>query len=335
MAVKKGFKGLESKKKPGKLSGISEKVVRLLKIYTLIARNKYPSVQDLRDRFDVTERTIYRDLRTIDMIDPVVLDEDRHGYHFMNGDRIKKLVLSDEELMTLFTMGDAVSHLGTTFRENFQKIIRETASGAGMTGKHRKVPIIIRIPDAVQPEKIDGCFTLLSQCINERRSVDMIYRSRHAGETTERRVDPYNLVFHDGIWYLIGYCHLREDIRFFALDRIDDLKERWFYFEAKKDFDPEAYMARSWGIYDEEPVDVVVRFTPSVSDLIGRKEKWHPSEKRKVLGDGSLELTFTVAGIQEIKRWLYSWLPDVEVVRPPSLRKEIRKELAKAVKKHN
>jgi len=335
MAVKKGYKGLKGKKKPGKLSGISEKVVRLLKIYTLIAQNKFPSVQELRDRFEVTERTIYRDLRTIDMIDPVILDEERRGYRFTHGDRIKKLVLSEDELTTLFTMGDAISHLGTTFRENFQKIVHEMFTGAEPAVPGSKAPIIVRMPDAVQPEKIDSSFNLLAQCINEHRSVDMIYRSRHAGETTERRVDPYNLVFHDGIWYLIGYCHLRDGIRFFALDRIDDLKDRWFYFEPRKDFDPRELMSKSWGIYDEDPVEVVVRFSPHVSDLIGRKEKWHPSEKRKILRDKSLELSFTVAGIQEIKRWLYAWLPDVEVIKPAALREEIRKDLSRAAKKHS
>jgi predicted DNA-binding transcriptional regulator YafY len=71
-----------------------------------------------------------------------------------------------------------------------------------------------------------------------------------------------------------------------------------------------------------------------VVEFIRRKEKWHPSEQRKILPNGEIELTFTIAGVNEIKHWIYSWLPNVEVTEPAWLRKQIRKELARSVKNH-
>ena len=99
MAGQKSFKNLKPnniKSKKLHPAGISEKVIKLLNIYTMIAQNKYPSVESITDRFEVTPRTAYRYLEIINLIDPIEVDKDRRGYKFLNGNRIKKLALSDD-----------------------------------------------------------------------------------------------------------------------------------------------------------------------------------------------------------------------------------------------
>jgi predicted DNA-binding transcriptional regulator YafY len=175
----------------------------------------------------------------------------------------------------------------------------------------------------------------VSLCMKEKRAVTMVYRSRGAKKATERIVDPYGLVFHDGLWFIIGFCHLRKEIRNFAVDRIIDLRERFFYFESPADFDLEEYISTSWGIVHEDPVEIKVLFRASVSEFILRKEKWHTSEKRKILPNGDIELTFTVAGVNEIKYWIYSWLPNARILKPSWLRELVRKELSQSAKEHS
>lgn len=319
----------------GKPAGISEKLVRLLEIYTAIARKKYPSVADLADRFGVTKRTVFRYLELINMIDPVELDKERNGYVFIHGDRSKKERLADEELMTLFTAGEALSHLGEPFRESFRSLVNRVFVTSGKSTEANSIPIIIKTHDAAANESVDGYLKTISACLKEKRCVALNYRSRSAKELTERIVDPYGLVFYDGIWILIGYCHLRKDIRSFALDRIIDLTERWLYFEPKEDFSLEEYLANGWGVIQGETrTRVTVRFNAAIADYILRKKRWHRSEKRKILKGGRVELTFTVAGVNEIKRWIFSWLPDVEVVEPAWLRNQFRKELLKSADQH-
>lgn len=74
-----------------------------------------------------------------------------------------------------------------------------------------------------------------------------------------------------------------------------------------------------------------VVFSPEISEIIKRKPGWHLSEKRKELPDGSLELTFRLSGLEEIKWWLYSWIPLVKVIEPERLKEEMKRDLEKSL----
>ena len=330
MQNKSSFKNLTRKRNHP--AGISEKVTRIVQIYTLIAQGKYPSVGRLQEKYEVSKRTVHRYIEIINFIDPLELDKERNGYKFINGDRIKKLSLSNDEFLMLLVIGEAISHLGEPLKNEFQKFIDDIA-GVKKTPS-TKIPMVIKIPDAIQTEELNSYFKSISDCIKEKRSINIEYTALHNKETNERRVDPYGLVFYEGSWILIGYCRLRENIRHFALDMISDLKETNLYFAPKEDFGLDEHLSHSWGIYNKDDVEITVRFSPDVAEYITRKEKWHPSEKRKILPDGSVELTFVVAGVDEIKRWIYHWLPDVEVMEPKWFREQVKKELAISGRRH-
>jgi predicted DNA-binding transcriptional regulator YafY len=321
--------------KPSKPTGISEKVIRLLEIYTLIAQKEYPSVGSLKERFCLSERTLYRYLELINMVDAIEYDPEKEGYKFTKGDRIKKLILSQDDLITLFSAGQAVSALGISFRENFQNLIQRMFITSGKPVPEEQSQIIIKTPDPVFTDKTEGMLKTISGSMSEKRSVEITYRSQRSKATGIRLVDPYGLIYYDGVWIMVGFCHLRKEIRSFAVDRILGIKERYLYFKPEADFDLKEHLSHSWGIIDGEKVQVIVRFGTAISEYILRKKKWHPSENRRLLPDGTVELTFTVAGTDEIKRWIYSWLPNVEVLEPESLRKQVQKELAESALTHS
>jgi predicted DNA-binding transcriptional regulator YafY len=316
-----------------KPAGISEKVIRLLEIYTMIAQKQFPSAPFLKEHFSVSERSVYRYLEIINMIDGIEFDQERKGYAFTNGDRIKKLTLSDNELLVLLAASEAVSHLGESLGHGFQELMNRMTAAAKKAGPGAKLPIAVKIPEAVGSGKHGDYFAVISACLNERRSVELVYRAQATKEITDRLVDPYGLVFYDGIWTLVGFCRLRKDIRTFAFDRILDVKERYLYFKPRDSFDLDEYLSHSWGIVDDEEVTVKARFTPEAADYVLRK-KWHPSEQREMLPNGGVELTYTVAGIDEIKHWIYSWLPNVEILEPAWLREQAAAELSHAGKRH-
>ncbi|MBI5055634.1 MAG: WYL domain-containing protein [Nitrospirae bacterium] len=325
---------IKARRKKDKPSGITERVIRVLGIYTLIAQNKFPSVNSLTDKFEVTKRTVHRDLALINIIDPVEFDRQRGGYRFTHGDRIKKLILSEEQLLLLFTMGETVSHLGAPLRQEFQKFVEDLANIKKIPPD--KFPVVVKMPEAIETEKLNDYFSAISHCIREKLSIDIVYNVLYSRRITKRRVDPYGLIFYDGAWLITGYCRLREEMRTFALDRIVELKETAFRFKLGDDFDLKDRLLHCWGIqYNDKPSSVTVRFSEKVAEYVLRKDKWHPSEKRRVLANGDVESSFEVAGTDEIKRWIYSWMPYIEVVRPARLRRQINEELSQTLKKHS
>ena len=81
-------------------------------------------------------------------------------------------------------------------------------------------------------------------------------------------------------------------------------------------------------MYDGETCKVKVRFSKPIAHLITRKKKWHSSEERTILPSGDVELVITVAGATKLKQWLYTWIPNVEIIEPTWLREEMKKELS-------
>ncbi|MCX7858426.1 MAG: HTH domain-containing protein, partial [Deltaproteobacteria bacterium] len=157
---------MKTHKKADKPAGISEKVIRLLEIYTLIAQNKYPSLGFLMEHFHVSKRTIFRYLELINIIDPIEYDKEKDGYRFTTGDRIKKPILSNDDIQTIQAAIESISRLGPAFKENFLKLIMSTFTLRNL--KSDKNPIMIKAPDPIFSANIESILKILLPSIQEK-----------------------------------------------------------------------------------------------------------------------------------------------------------------------
>jgi predicted DNA-binding transcriptional regulator YafY len=94
------------------------------------------------------------------------------------------------------------------------------------------------------------------------------------------------------------------------------------------DFDAEAFMKSSFGVFQGEPVQVRIHFDADVADYI-RERTWHPSQSIKPRPDGSIDFEAEVAGTREIKYWILQWVAHAEVLSPPELREDMIAESLK------
>ncbi len=180
---------------------------------------------------------------------------------------------------------------------------------------------------------MEGYLTSIYQAIANHQKMKIGYRAFGAKKDTVSTVNPYYLLFNDGLWYFRGYYEADKAVRTFALDRIKSLTllERYFI---PPDLKPEDELSGAFGAFlDGEPVDVVLKFEESYKPLILRKT-WHPSQKARELPDGSLEVTFRVNGVYGIRNWVYQWLPHVEVMAPKEFRDMFHDDLKNALRKH-
>ncbi len=127
----------------------------------------------------------------------------------------------------------------------------------------------------------------INEAILNRQHVHITYFAMSRKKTSRRVVAPYKLWFFDGTFYMLGFCHLRQDVRLFAVDRIRKMVLTGTTFEAPQDFVLENLLRHSFGAFLGEPVQVVVHFSPKVAGYIDEKI-WHESQVVEEQKDGSL-----------------------------------------------
>lgn len=317
-------------KRKEKPQGIGEKVINILKILNLIEQDRHPTVKELAQICEVSERSIYRYLYILNQVVPIVYDPKLGGYTFENPHALKSITVEKEELAVILTLNDMLKKSAPSLSEKLMSLMEKI----NPVGKKPHGQIHHYLPN-IQTELDIEKFNIISEAALERMQLMIKYHSINTDEVTERLIDPYGLIFHDGLWFVYAYCHLRQDTRTFAIDRIIEIKQMKTKFNIPEGFTLREKLKQSWFIWEAEPVEVKVKFSKDVAELIKRKPKWHHSEQRTENPDGTITLTFTVSGTDEIKWWLYSWIPHFEIIEPVTLKETMKEELKKALERIN
>jgi predicted DNA-binding transcriptional regulator YafY len=329
----------KTNKKPGKPAKKYSQAARLHDVIRILEARYGVTVDELAEECGVTRRTIYRDLDAIrDAGYPLDSDQEVDGhtlYRFMTGyKKSPPITFSLDELLTLYLCRNQLGFLkGTPFEDDLEAIFGRIRSSL----PPRSVAHLERIAEAGAP-KFQGVkdysekkeiLERLRKALLLQRQIDVAYTP--ARRTTETyRFDPYQLLFYDGALYVGGYAHNRKANRLFLVDRIEEVTILDERFEVPGDFSMDALTGSAFGLVDESPHQIKVRFGSEVAHLI-RERLWHPSQQLKEEEGGSVILSFTASGDKEILSWLYSYLPSVEILAPADLKEQFRQGLQQAL----
>jgi predicted DNA-binding transcriptional regulator YafY len=293
------------------------------------------TVAEIAKREETGIRTIYRDLEALQAAGfPLYTEKVERASRWAFVDTYKFKIPAPftlTELMSLYFYKDLVRVFkGTPFHDSIDSIFKKIQSTLPPQALRYldKMQSVFHV--GIKPYKDYGQFRNILNQVNQaamdRRRVEMVYHSLQRKDKTLRKVDPYRVWFYDGTIYLIGLCHLREEVRMFVLDRIKAVTLTDERFTIPKDFNLDDFMRQSFRVMHDELYTVKVRISPAWARWVGEKI-WHESQKVKKNGDGSLELIFLVAGLDEIKRWVLSFGPECQVLEPEKLKDIVRKDL--------
>ncbi len=303
-------------------------------IRMLIASRQGRAVQDLSDELQCNSRTVYRDLEALQTAGFPIFNERVEGRnHWSLLDAVKHqlpIPLSLPELMALyFSRGMLKVFKDTVFYDSLETLFQKIKA----TLPPPYIDQLDRMKNSLgvspSPHKPYGRFSEVINQANEaaveKTVIDIVYFAMGAQKETRRKVAPYKIWYFNGAFYLIAHCRLRDDIRIFALDRIQSLERTEEVFEPPEDFDAEEFMRASFGVFQGEPVHVKVRFASDIGGYISEKI-WHDSQELVTEEDGSVVFEADVAGVEEIKFWVMSWGGKAEVLEPETLRNDMQKE---------
>ena len=244
------------------------KVDRLVSIIMILLEKKRVSAQKLADTFEVSPRTIYRDIDTISMAGIPIRSTSGvgGGFEIMPDYKVDKKVFSADDLSALL-MG--LSNLYNIVRGD--ELIHALAKVKSFIPADRAKDIELKVNQIcidlspwVSNRNTQSYLEIIKTALQENRAISFSYIDRH-GKKTTRTVEPYQLVLKSNHWYFQGYCYSRNDYRLFRLSRMTDL-------QMKKDtFVPRAYQKPILDIaeiVETLQIEIKIRIHKSIMDRV-------------------------------------------------------------------
>jgi predicted DNA-binding transcriptional regulator YafY len=240
-------------------------ITRLLTVLELLQSYKQMSGTELARRLEVDARTVRRYIVALqDMGIPVEAERGPYGaYQLERGFKLPPLMFTDSEAIALT--------LGLIAIREFHFPVDVAAVEGALAKTERVMPEkplqqVRALQEAITfrvtrpPNQLSNDFVaLLSTAVQQSRRVHLTYRA-WSSDDSERDFDPYGIVFNDGYWFTVGYCHLRHDLRTFRLDRIVALEAGEDSFDRPEPFDALAHVLSSLKTWPgTEQVEVLLK----------------------------------------------------------------------------
>ena len=297
-------------------------------------------LQFVPEDYPKNSRTIRRDLEALEAAGyPLVTDRvnGQTRWRLMEGfSNIPALGFSATELMALTFSRNLLKPLdGTEIQASLSSALNKVAAALPPQG-HEYVRGMEQIFSVgLGPHKSyrqhKNTIDTISQAIDKRRTAQMRYYSASRDHTSRREVDPYFLRYAAGGLYLIGHCHLRKEVRMFAVERIRSIALTDHPYQMPLGFNVDEYVQDALGIMRSgRRIEIELLFSKKAAAWV-KDKSWHPSQETKLLKDGRLKMTLKVADNDELLGWILSFGSQVQVMRPDGLSQKVKQEAKKIV----
>jgi len=311
-----------------------DRTERFYRIQQLLRHQRSVPVRRFLSELEISLATFKRDLEYMRsrLNIPIVWDRESNGYRYdraVDLHELPGLWFSDAEIYALLTMQRLLERLQPglldphvePLLERLQAVI---GSGVHPTEEIRKRIRILHLAQRSLPLKH---FQVAATALLERKRLRIAYYSRARDEETRRDISPQRLVHYRENWYLDAWCHLRQDIRSFAVDAIREAQALEERAQAVDDADLDAVLGTGYGIFSGRNVQwAQLRFTPHSARWVAL-EQWHPEQRTHTQADGSYVLEIPYADSRELLMDILKHGCDVEVLAPPALREQVREAL--------
>jgi len=299
-----------------KKGNYDKKIFRLLYVLNKLDTNKKVYTRDLAREFNVTVRTVQRDLELLNMTGFPLISFEKGYNSFADDFSLKKVMLSGEEASMLSFLYEIAKSLGKNFEMSFKDILRKVLT------KDTEPPFYVKIPDGV---KMNGEFPFVKDlkfAIDECRKVNLCYTTR--GQEKCTIANPLKIMYFDGFWYLLAKLADDRGIRKYRLEhitKVDVLKERFPFHPNLRTMLDESVNVWFSGKRDKK---VVVTVDRDVAQFF-KNRRYFPLQKiKKEKRDGSLVIESRVGQYMEILPTIKAWMPCIKVLEPKELKKDLK-----------
>ncbi len=298
------------------------RVDRLFATLLALKEGRLPRASELAQEFEVSERTIYRDLRDLDALGIHTATLHGEGYTLSEGFHLPPVMLSAKEALTLYLSGLL---FGKRAGENHSEAIEAALSKIGATlppvtreMADQLVRVLEYFPPHARFDAREPYMREILEALEHHQVLHVSYRRPTDDMAIARDFEPHQLHYSaSGLWYVTGYDRLRNDIRSFRLTRIQSLKATGEIFEPR-------IMLLAPG----RQIEVRVRFHPFVLAHVRERQHYtyHHDEPGGVM-------VYRVGELREIQSWIFGFGAHAEVLSPRELRDSLKQEAERLLQK--
>lgn len=302
------------------------RIDRLTAILIQLQSQRITRALDIANRFNISLRTVYRDIRALEKAGVPIGSEAGVGYFLAGGYRLSPVQFTPEEARALLLAGklvgqltdasararhqDALYKIRAVLKEEQQEMLDDLESKVTVLNPPNRNAQAEPSPTDLHLEKIQ-------QALLNRVVVEMDYFSPSSGQFTRRGIEPIGMVYYGDAWHIIAYCQLRQDYRDFRIDRMSKLEVTSQRYHLRDRLSLEQYLNRQSQTTDA--VLTKVHFNASVFPFIQQDRYRYGFVQEKITNDGA-ESWFLVSKVEYFARWLLMYGNGVTIIAPDHFR---------------
>ncbi len=316
-----------------------DKFDRIYALHTLLSQSRYPvSREKIEEELECSQATVERIIAEMrDYLNaPIKYSRTANGYSYseavgkyqlpglwFNAAELHALLFTHQLLESL-DPGLFQSHINPLKKKIEDLLSQQKLEKADIARRFRFIKIAAR---KVNPKH----FSMVTNALVIRKQINIEYAGINNEQTTCRDISPQRLIYYRNNWYLDAWCHLRNQLRSFALERI---KNSRLQNEMAKEIDEvtmNEHFTQSYGIFSGKPTNTaIVRFTGKAARWVA-EEEWHPEQQGYTLPDGSYELHIPYCDPRELIMDILKYGDNAEIIEPDELRAIAIERLTKAL----
>jgi len=304
-------------------------IERMMRIHRLIENKEYPNCAKIAKEFEMSVRTIKRD---VDFMKtrlklPIEFDVKRNGYYFTEPvPHFPQVPMSEADTFALFIASKAIEqYRGTPLQRMLEGTFRKLTGQLDQSVRFSLGSLdgVLSFRPFAPGDTELKTFELLTRAVSERRAVKFSYRNRGQVTAQQRQVHPYHIACVENQWCMFAFDVKRNDIRTFVLARLSKPTLAGDRFEISKRFDLNEFLKGSFGLFKgNEDFEVVIDLDAFAADDV-RGRRLHPSQELTEMPKGMLRIRLRLSSLEEVERWVLSMGAHAAVVRPTALRERL------------
>lgn len=309
---------------------------RVTAIFIQLQSKKIVRAKDIADRFNVSIRTVYRDVQTLVEAGVPIGSEAGIGYYIIDGYRLPPVMFTKEEVTAFLTAEKLIekfadNSIDSNFKSGMMKIraILKSTEKEMLESIEENIEVLSRRPQLKNSNKSNHTQSLI-ESISERKSLNIRYHTFYSNEIKDRNIEPIGIFFSAGYWHTIAFCELRQDYRDFRLDRILSITKTDKTFK-KKHPSVKTYLGKI--TKEQNLVTIIIRVDKEVAQFLTEQKYYNGFVNEQLIGD-KVQMTFLTSSTEYFVRWFLMFADKADILSPDSLKTMLNKKLSE-IKKRN